>query len=105
MLNQYGNTLELGMTENLFGLTANLIDAGFLLFGKTGKILNARGIRWCFAIDFVCLSYWLYMDFQRGLISQGISCIVSMCIAIYGFNRWKKNPPVSKVACQQSPGA
>ena len=25
---------------NLFGLTANIIDACFLIFGKTGKFLN-----------------------------------------------------------------
>jgi nicotinamide riboside transporter PnuC len=82
---------------DLFGLTANLIDATMLLFGKTGKFLNARGIRACFLIEIVCLSYWFYMDIQRGLYSQGISCLVSICICIYGYRRWGKNPPVNKL--------
>jgi nicotinamide riboside transporter PnuC len=81
---------------NLFGLTANIIDACFLIFGKTGKFLNARGNRLCFILDIICLTYWFFMDIQRGLISQGMSCLVSICIAIYGFRRWGKNPPVSK---------
>jgi hypothetical protein len=80
------------MTE-LFGLTANLIDAGFLCLGKGGKVLNARGIRWCFIVDLVCLSYWMYMDLQRGLISQSIGCAVSMLICVYGFIRWGKKFP------------
>lgn len=75
---------------NYFGLTANIIDACMLIFGKTGKILNARRNRYCFLIDLVCLSYWFYMDIQRGLYSQGCSCLISMCIAIYGFNHWGK---------------
>lgn len=73
---------------NLFGLTANIIDACFLIFGKTGKVLNARGNRICFLIDLTCLTYWCYMDIQRGLYSQGISCLVSMGIAVYGYRRW-----------------
>lgn len=80
---------------DLFGLTANLIDAGMLVFGKTGKFLNARGMRICFLIDIICLSYWFYMDIQRGLISQGISCLFSICICMYGFHRWGKKPPVN----------
>ena len=80
----------------LFGLTANLIDACFLILGKTGKFLNARGKRICFLIDITCLSYWFYMDIKRDLISQGLSCIVSIVICIYGFRRWKKNPPIKK---------
>jgi hypothetical protein len=80
------------MNENLFGLTANLIDALFLVCGKGGKILNARGNRICFLIDIFCLSYWVYMDIARGLFSQAISAMVSICICIYGFIRWgKKN--------------
>lgn len=75
---------------NLFGLTANLIDACFLILGKSGKVLNARGNRICFLIDLVCLSYWFFMDIQRGLYSQGVSCIVSICISIYGFRNWGK---------------
>lgn len=73
---------------NLFGLTANLIDLCFLIFGKSGKFLNARGNRICFLIDLICLTYWMYMDIQRGLYSQGISCIVSMAICCYGFYNW-----------------
>ena len=75
---------------DLFGLYANLVDAGFLTFGKVGKFLNARGNRICFLMDLVCLSYWLIMDIQRGLYAQGISCTNSMCICIYGFINWGK---------------
>ncbi len=82
------------MNQNLFGLTANIIDAVMLIFGKSGKFLNARGNRVCFIIDFICLSYWLMMDIRRGLISQGLSCLVSMSLCVYGFIRWGKNPPV-----------
>ena len=76
---------------NFFGLFANLIDMCFLVFGKTGKILNARRNRFCFIIELFCLSYWFFMDLNRGLISQGIGCLFSMMIAIYGFFNWGKN--------------
>jgi hypothetical protein len=75
---------------NLFGLAANILDASFLCLGKTGKFLNARKNRACFIIDIICLCYWCQMDIQRGLYSQGVSCIVSIGIAIYGFRNWGK---------------
>ena len=75
---------------NYFGVSANIIDACLLIFGKSGKFLNAKGNRICFIIDIICLSYWFYMDIQRGLYSQGISCIVSITICIYGFINWGK---------------
>ena len=81
---------------NYFGVTANLIDASLLVFGKSGKFLNARGNRICFIIDFICLLYWCYMDISRGLYSQGISCSVSMCICVYGFINWGKKNKVKK---------
>jgi nicotinamide riboside transporter PnuC len=77
----------------MFGLTANLIDAGMLIFGKGGKFLSARGNRICFLMDMVCLIYWFFMNIQRGLYSQAISAVVSFCICIYGFRRWGKNKP------------
>ena len=70
------------MNENLFGITANLIDAGMLCLGKSAKYLNARKVRFCFILETVCLSYWFYIDLERGLISQAISCIVSISICI-----------------------
>jgi nicotinamide riboside transporter PnuC len=73
---------------NYFGLLANLIDAGMLCFGKVGKFLNARGNRYCFVIDVICLSYWFYMNLNRGLYSQGASAIVSIAICIYGWIKW-----------------
>lgn len=82
---------------NPFGITANIIDACFLLLGKTGKILNARGNRICFLIDLICLSYWLFMDLNRGLYSQSVSCLISMGICIYGFRRWGKINPITLV--------
>ena len=75
---------------NYFGITANIIDACFLALGKGGKILNARGNRICFIIDLVCLSYWCFMDFERGLYSQGSSCIISAAISVYGYIQWGK---------------
>jgi hypothetical protein len=36
------------------------------------------------------------MDISRGLYSQGLSCIISMIICVYGFKRWGKNSPVTK---------
>lgn len=80
---------------NNFGLVANLIDAFFLILGKTGKLLNARGKRVCFIIDLLCVAYWFYMDIQRELYSQAISAIVSAIIAIYGYRQWGKKPPVN----------
>lgn len=84
------------MNENLFGLTANLIDACFLVVGKSGKILNARGNRICFLLDIGCLSYWIHMDIMRGLYSQAISAMVSICICIYGFRKWGKQMSKTK---------
>ena len=75
---------------NLFGLTANLIDASFLILGKGGKLLNARGNRLCFICDIICLSYWFQMNIQRGLYSQAVSAVVSICLCIYGFINWGK---------------
>lgn len=73
---------------NYFGLTANLIDAIFMILGKTSKIMNARRLRYCFIIDLFCLSYWVYMDIQRGLYSQAVSAVISMAIATYAFINW-----------------
>ena len=81
---------------NLFGLTANIIDALMLVLGKGGKFLNARGNRICFLIDIACLSYWFFMDISRGLYSQGISCIVSIIICGYGFYNWGKKMKAKK---------
>lgn len=73
---------------NLFGMTANIIDACFLILGKTGKVLNARGNRICFLTDLVCLSYWMYIDINRELYSQGFGCLVSMALCFYGYYKW-----------------
>lgn len=73
---------------NYFGWTANIIDALFLILGKSGKFLNARGNRICFIIEIFCLIYWFYMNCNRGLVSQASSCIVSIGIAVYGYYKW-----------------
>lgn len=75
---------------NYFGMIANIVDACFIILGKTGKILNARGNRICFLLDMTCLTYWFYMDIERGLYSQAIGVFVSLGIAIYGFRNWGK---------------
>ena len=79
---------------NYFGVTANIIDAAFLIIGKGGKVLNARGNRLCFICDMICLVYWINIDIQRELYSQAVSAVISFGIAIYGFIRWSKKPPV-----------
>lgn len=79
---------------NPFGLAANIVDACFLILGKGGKILNARGNRVCFLIDLTCLSYWMYMDINRGLYSQAVGIIFSASISIYGYIKWGKKKPV-----------
>jgi nicotinamide riboside transporter PnuC len=81
------------MDVNPFGMTANLIDACFLILGKGGKILNARGNRICFIFDSICLTYWLFMNVRRGLYSQATSCIVSICLCVYGWIKWGKTKP------------
>jgi len=77
----------------MIGLTANLIDAVFLVMGKTGKFLNARGNRYCFLIDLVVLTYWFYIDLDRGLYSQAIGVFASAGIAIYGWFKWGQRKP------------
>ena len=79
---------------NYFGLTANLVDAIFMVMGKTGKFLNARGNRICFVLDIICLSYWVYMDIQRGLYTQAFSALISIGMCLYGFRRWGRKKPV-----------
>lgn len=78
----------------MIGLTANIIDAVFLILGKTGKFLNARGNRVCFIIDAICISYWFFVDIDRGLYSQAASVIISAGIAMYGWRKWGEKPPV-----------
>lgn len=73
---------------NYFGLTANLIDACFMLIGKTSKFMNAHRLRYCFLLDIFCLIYWTYMDISRGLYSQAVSAVISICLATYGFINW-----------------
>jgi hypothetical protein len=81
----------------MIGLAGNLIDAAVLIFGKAGKILNARGMRVCFLMEMLCLCYWLYVDIERGLYAQAANCFVSFSIAVYGFKRWgKMNMEVKK---------
>jgi nicotinamide riboside transporter PnuC len=79
---------------NSFGIFGNLLDLFFVIIGKTGKVLSARGNRICWILDICCLLYWIYIDIVRGLYVQAFSAVVSIGIAIYGFKRWgtKGNP-------------
>lgn len=72
----------------MYGFWENFIDACFLVLGKSGKLLNARGNRICFILEFICLLYWGYIGCKRGLYSQAASVVVSIGICIYGFYRW-----------------
>lgn len=60
------------------------------LLGKYGRWLNARGRRICFLIWMVCISYWICVDFMRGLYAQTFFCIVSGALHIYGYVHWGK---------------
>lgn len=73
-----------------FGFLANIIDACFLCFGKTGKFLNARKNIICFPISIFCLIYWFYIDIQRELYSQACGVFVSIAIDVYGWRKWSK---------------
>ena len=75
---------------NHFGLTANIIDACFMVIGKTSKFMNAKRLRYCFILDLFCLTYWVFIDIQRGLYSQALSALISMGLAVYGFRNWGK---------------
>lgn len=72
------------------GWVAEAVDLAFILAGKTGKVLNARGLKICFVIDSVCLFYWFYVDIERQLYSQAASVFVGLCINIYGYRTWKR---------------
>lgn len=72
------------------GLVGEALDMLFILLGKTGKILNARGIKICFIIDSICLVYWFYIDIDRHLYSQAANAFMSLCINIYGWRVWTK---------------
>lgn len=71
------------------GWTAELIDLIFIILGKSGKVLNARGLKICFVVDSVCLIYWLYVDIKRQLYAQAASVLVGLIINIYGWIYWK----------------
>jgi nicotinamide riboside transporter PnuC len=75
---------------DFFGLFANILDGCMLVLGKYCKFLNAKKIRICFLFEIICLLYWMYMNFNRGLYSQMASCVVSIMICIYGYREWGK---------------
>ena len=72
------------------GWIAEAIDLFFIVLGKGGKVLNARGLKICFVIDTVCLIYWLYIDIERQLYAQAASVSVGIAINIYGYRNWAK---------------
>lgn len=72
------------------GWLAEAIDAGFIVLGKSSKILNARGLKICFVVDSICLLYWLYVDIDRQLYAQAISVFIGLFINLYGWRRWTK---------------
>lgn len=72
------------------GWLAEAIDLTFILLGKTGKVLNARGLKICFVIDSVCLLYWLYVDIERQLYAQAASVLVGIIINVYGWITWTR---------------
>lgn len=72
------------------GWIAEAIDLFFIILGKGGKVLNARGLKICFVIDTVCLLYWLYVDLERQLYAQSASVVVGIAINLYGYRNWTK---------------
>lgn len=73
------------------GWLAEFIDLVFILLGKGGKILNAKGLKICFIIDSVCLAYWFWVDIDRCLYAQAGSVFIGFVINIYGYYNWRKN--------------
>ena len=68
-----------------------IVDAIFIVLGKTGKLLNIRGHKICFLLNaFVC-SWWLYIDLQRELYAQAAAVFITICLDIYGWFYWKRN--------------
>lgn len=68
-----------------------IIDAVFIILGKTGRFFNARGYRIAFMMNsFVCI-WWLYIDIKRGLWAQACSVLLTICLDIYGWFYWGKN--------------
>lgn len=72
------------------GWAAEAIDLFFIILGKSGKVLNARGLKICFIIDSFCLAYWFYVDIERQLYSQAGSVFIGLLINLYGYKNWKK---------------
>lgn len=66
-----------------------ILDTIASLSGQYGRWLSARGYRICFVIWSICTVYWAARDFSLGLYSQGVFCIFSVAINIYGYVNWK----------------
>ena len=74
------------MTINWAG---EILDTVASLSGKYARWLNVKGKRACFLIWSVVTIYWAARDFTLGLYSQGIFCIFSVGLNLYGFWNWK----------------
>lgn len=76
-------------------MVINWIEEGFdilvSLSGKYGRWLNIKKKRACFYIWSCCATYWMVRDFQIGLYSQGIFCIISIGFHLYGAYNWGKD--------------
>jgi nicotinamide riboside transporter PnuC len=69
---------------------AELLDTMASMGGWFGRWLNAHKKRSCFIIWSVCTTYWAIRDFQIGLYSQAIFCLVSIAFNMYGYIKWNQ---------------
>lgn len=67
-----------------------ITDLIFTLLGKSGRLLNAHGKRFCFIIWSICLIYWMARNWNLGLLVQTGGCLVSLCMHAYGWYTWGK---------------
>jgi len=67
-----------------------LTDLVFVILGKLGSWLNAKGRRVCFVVWAAVLLYWGARNIQLGLMVQTGGCLVSLGIHLYGYLNWKK---------------
>lgn len=79
----------MAILDNINWIT-EAIDTVFSLNGKLARWLNIKGMRVCFILWSVNCIYWAFRDFQIGFYSQGIFCLISFGVNIYGFWLWKR---------------
>lgn len=66
-------------------------DLIFTLIGKLGRWFNIKGQKICFILWGIVMIYWIFRNWQMGLMVQTGGCVVSLMMHIYGYYNWSKN--------------